>query len=101
MGLAATSRQGQQELTEEGKGRPNSKKTARPSRAAPKPSTTGAVRLSAPRSLVEMTEIDGTLHCRVYRAGGLVGLFAMPVTSDARPILEQLARALKAPNPTC
>ena len=35
--------------------------------------------------LVEMTDIDGTTHYRVYREGKLVGLLAARSTRDARP----------------
>ena len=47
--------------------------------------------------LVEMTDVDGTTHYRVYRDGVLVGLFAARSTCDARAALDALCRALKAP----
>lgn len=44
--------------------------------------------------LVELADIDGTTHCRVYRDGVLVGLLAVRDTQDAGAILDALHRAL-------
>ena len=45
--------------------------------------------------LVELADIDGTTHCRVYRDGVLVGLLAVRDTQDAGAILDALRRALR------
>lgn len=63
------------------------------------PQCHGCVRYLADRTgggvLVELADIDGTTHCRVYRDGVLVGLLAVRDTQDAGAILDALRRTLR------